>query len=132
MGSADIYEAVEQLPEIVESMVIGVDEPDGGYWMPLFVTLAPDATLDEQLRTRIRSAIREHASPRHVPDDVIAAPGIPHTRTGKKLEVPVKRLLSGTVTGRAFDAGSVDDPDLIDWYLDQGRARRSGGRDSDG
>jgi acetoacetyl-CoA synthetase len=131
MGSADIYEAVEQLPEVVESMVIGVDEPDGGYWMPLFVTLAPDATLDEQLRTRIRSAIRAHASPRHVPDDVIAAPGIPHTRTGKKLEVPVKRLLSGSVTGRAFDAGSVDDPGLIDWYLEQGRAHRSGG-DSDG
>jgi acetoacetyl-CoA synthetase len=125
MGSADIYEAVEQLPEVVESMVIGIDEPDGGYWMPLFVTLAPDATLDEELRTRIRAAIRDHVSPRHVPDDVIAAPGIPHTRTGKKLEVPVKRLLSGAVPGRAFDAGSVDDPGLIDWYVAQGDARRS-------
>ena len=120
MGSADIYEAVEQLPEILEALVIGIDQPDGGYWMPLFVTLEPGTELDDALRARIRDAIRTHASPRHVPDDVFAAPGIPHTRTGKKLEVPVKRLLTGSVSGAAFDAGSVDDPGLIDWYLDVG------------
>jgi acetoacetyl-CoA synthetase len=124
MGSADIYEAVEQLPEVVESMVIGIDEPDGGYWMPLFVTLADGVSLDEDLRARIRSAVREHASPRHVPGDVIEAPGIPHTRTGKKLEVPVKRLLTGSVTGAAFDAGSVDDPGLIDWFVAEGERHR--------
>ena len=117
MGSADIYEAVEQIPEITEAMVIGIDEPDGGYWMPLFVTLADGVELDDALRARIRDAVRTHASPRHVPDEVVAAPGIPHTRTGKKLEVPVKRLLQGGVSGAAFDAGSVDDPGLIDWYL---------------
>ena len=122
MGSADIYEAVEQLPEIVESMVIGIDEADGGYWMPLFVVLAEGAALDDDLRARITASIRSHASPRHVPDEVIAAPGIPHTRTGKKLEVPVKRLLQGT--GGAFDPGSVDDPGLIDWYVEAGRRHR--------
>jgi acetoacetyl-CoA synthetase len=124
MGSADIYEAVEQIPEITEAMVIGIDEADGGYWMPLFVTLAEGTELDDPLRLRIRDAIRNHASPRHVPDDVFAAPGIPHTRTGKKLEVPVKRLLQGSVSGTAFDAGSVDDPDLIDWYLEVGTRHR--------
>ncbi len=124
MGSADIYEAVEQLPEITEALVIGIDQPDGGYWMPLFVTLEPGAELDDALRARIRDAIRTHASPRHVPDEVFAAPGIPHTRTGKKLEVPVKRLLTGSVSGDAFDAGSVDDPGLIDWYLAVGRRPR--------
>ena len=126
MGSSDIYEAVEQLPEITESMVIGVEQDDGGYWMPLFVVPADGVDVDEHLRDRIKAAIREHASPRHVPDEVITAPGIPHTRTGKKLEVPVKRLLQGTATGAAFDAGSVDDPDLIDWYLDAGRRHREG------
>jgi acetoacetyl-CoA synthetase len=120
MGSADIYEAVEQIPEITEALVIGIDRPDGGYWMPLFVTLEPGTELDDALRTRIRDAIRTHASPRHVPDDVFAAPGIPHTRTGKKLEVPVKRLLQGSVEGAAFDAGSVDNPELIAWYLNVG------------
>jgi acetoacetyl-CoA synthetase len=125
MGSADIYAAVEQIPEITEAMVIGIDEADGGYWMPLFVTLRADAHLDDGLRSRIKTAIREHASPRHVPDEVFAAPGIPHTRTGKKLEVPVKRLLQGT-SAAAFDAGSVDDPELIDWYVEIGKRHRGG------
>ncbi|HEY2298650.1 MAG TPA: acetoacetate--CoA ligase [Jatrophihabitans sp.] len=124
MGSADIYEAVEQIPEITEAMVIGIDQADGSYWMPLFVTLEPGRALDDALKSRIRDAIRRHASPRHVPDDVFAAPGIPHTRTGKKLEVPVKRLLQGNVSGAAFDAGSVDDPALIDWYLEMGDQHR--------
>lgn len=124
MGSADIYEAVEQIPEIAEAMVLGVDEADGGYWMPLFVTMRDGVQLDDALRERIRTQIRRHASPRHVPDEVYAAPGIPHTRTGKKLEVPVKRLLQGSVAGRAFDAGSVDDPSLIDWYLSIGEQHR--------
>jgi acetoacetyl-CoA synthetase len=126
MGSADIYAAVEQIPEITEALVIGVDEPEGGYWMPLFVTLRPGSELDDALRGRIRAAIREHASPRHVPDEVYAAPGIPHTRTGKKLEVPVKKLLQGATTTSTFDAGSVDDPDLIGWFVDVGNRHRSG------
>ena len=124
MGSADIYAAVEELPEITEALVIGVDEPDGGYWMPLFVTLRTGAELDDELRGRIRTAIREHASPRHVPDEVFAAPGIPHTRTGKKLEVPVKRMLQGSAPAGAFDAGSVDQPELISWFLDVGERHR--------
>jgi acetoacetyl-CoA synthetase len=126
MGSADIYAAVEQLPEITEALVIGVDQPDGGYWMPLFVTLRPGAELDDELRARIRSAIREHASPRHLPDEMYAAPGIPHTRTGKKLEVPVKRMLQGAATAGAFDAGSIDDPALINWFQDVGQRHRNG------
>jgi acetoacetyl-CoA synthetase len=125
MGSADIYEAVEQIPEITEALVIGVEETDGGYWMPLFVTLQSGAELDDALRARIRAAIREHASPRHVPDEVYSAPGIPHTRTGKKLEVPVKRMLQGTATGSTFDAGSVDQPDLIDWFVAVGERHRA-------
>jgi acetoacetyl-CoA synthetase len=125
MGSADIYAAVEQLPEVAEAMVLGIDEPDGGYWMPLFVALAPGCALDDALQVRIKTAIREHASPRHVPDEILAAPGIPHTRTGKKLEVPVKKLLQGRGSG-TFDPGSVDDPALIDWYVAVGRARRPG------
>jgi acetoacetyl-CoA synthetase len=126
MGSADIYEAVEQIPEITEALVIGVEETDGGYWMPLFVTLQSGVSLDDALRARIRSAIREHASPRHVPDEVVAAPGIPHTRTGKKLEVPVKRMLQGSATGATFDAGSVDQPELIDWFVAVGERHRGG------
>ena len=120
MGSADIYEVVESLPEIAEAFVLGVDGPDGKYWMPLFVTLVPGATLDDDLRSTIASSIRTRLSPRHVPDEVIEAPGIPHTRTGKKLEVPVTAILAGR-SGVDVDPRSIDDPGLIDWYSERGR-----------
>ncbi len=71
LGSADIHDAVERLPEITEALVIGAEEPDGGYWMPLFVVLAAGVTLDDTLREKIKEAIRTGASPRHVPDEII-------------------------------------------------------------
>ncbi|WP_345344603.1 acetoacetate--CoA ligase [Rhodococcus olei] len=116
MGSADIYQAVESLPEVSEALVIGAEQPDGGYWMPLFVVLADGADLDDALKDRIRAVIREQASPRHIPDEIIVAPGVPHTRTGKKLEVPIKRILQGADATAIVDRTAVDDPDLIDWY----------------
>ncbi|MER5885360.1 acetoacetate--CoA ligase [Streptomyces sp. NPDC001941] len=124
MGSADIYEVVERLPEVRESLVIGLEEPDGGYWMPLFVHLAEGATLDDGLRERIRAAIRANLSPRHVPDDIIEVPGVPHTLTGKRIEVPVKRLLQGTPLARAVNAGSVDDVSLLGFYEELARTRK--------
>ncbi|MEV4340225.1 acetoacetate--CoA ligase [Streptomyces sp. NPDC049590] len=123
MGSADIYEVVERLPEIRESLVIGVEQPDGGYWMPLFVHLAPGAVLDEALRDRVRQAIREQLSPRHVPDEIIEVPGIPHTLTGKRIEVPVKRLLQGTPLDKAVNPGSIDDLALLGFYEELARRR---------
>ncbi|MGX2998419.1 acetoacetate--CoA ligase [Streptomyces sp. JNUCC 64] len=123
MGSADIYEVVERLPEIRESLVIGVELPDGGYWMPLFVHLAPGAALDDALRARIARALREDLSPRHVPDEIIEVPAVPHTLTGKRLEVPVKRLLQGTPLDRAVNPGSVDRIDLLHFYADLSHRR---------
>jgi acetoacetyl-CoA synthetase len=116
MGSADIYQAVERLPEVAEALVIGAEQSDGGYWMPLFVVLADDAELTEELRDRIKDTIRTEVSPRHVPDEIIVAPGVPHTRTGKKLEVPIKKLLQGADPGRVVEQSAVDDPALLDWY----------------
>jgi acetoacetyl-CoA synthetase len=124
MGSADIYEVVERLPEIRESLVIGLEEPDGGYWMPLFVHLAEGAALDDALRARIKQSIRENLSPRHVPDDIIEVPGVPHTLTGKRIEVPVKRLLQGTPLAKAVNPGSVDDLGLLGFYEDIARNRK--------
>lgn len=128
MGSADIYAAVETIPEVVEALVIGAEQPDGTYWMPLFVVLDEGATLDEPLVQRIRTAIREKASPRHVPDEVIAVPGIPHTRTGKKLEVPVKRILQGAPAERVANPEAVDDAGLLRPFLDLARARSAPAR----
>ncbi|GAB2652060.1 acetoacetate--CoA ligase [Gordonia jinhuaensis] len=122
LGSADIYDAVEDMPEIIESLVIGA-ELDGGhngagdYWMPLFVVLADGVELDDDLRKRISETIRTSASPRHVPDDVIAVPAIPHTRTGKKLEIPVKRLIQGRPLGKVIGVDTVDDPDALQYFV---------------
>ena len=77
MGSSDIYQAVEALPEVAEALVLGIEQPDGGYWLPLFVRLADGAVLDEELTDRIRSAVRTQASPRHVPDEVLEVPADP-------------------------------------------------------
>ncbi|MDO3649797.1 acetoacetate--CoA ligase [Nocardia mangyaensis] len=116
MGSADIYQVVEHFPEIAEALVIGAEQPDGGYWMPLFVVLAPGAELTEELKTRLCAAIRTEVSPRHVPDEIRETPGIPHTRTGKKLEVPIKKLFQGADPSRVVERSAVDDPALLDWY----------------
>lgn len=124
MGSADIYEAVERLPEIQESLVIGLEEPNGGYWMPLFVHLADGAVLDDALRDRIKRTIREQLSPRHVPDEIMEIPAVPHTLTGKRLEVPVKRLLQGTDLAKAVNPGSVDNAALLTFYAELGRDRK--------
>lgn len=121
MGSADIYQSVERLPEIAEALVIGAEQPDGGYWMPLFVVLADGVSLTDELTDKIKQTIRTEVSPRHVPDEVIVAPGIPHTRTGKKLEVPIKKLFQGADAAKVVERTAVDDPDLLDWYVTQRR-----------
>lgn len=123
MGSADICEAAESLPEVTEALVVGVEEPDGGYWMPMFVTLADGTRLDDGLCAQIKTAVRDKVSARHVPDDVIHAPGIPHTLTGKKLEVPVKNILRGATA--AAQVSAVDRPELLDFYRAVGADRRA-------
>ncbi|NYJ05191.1 acetoacetate--CoA ligase [Petropleomorpha daqingensis] len=123
MGTADIYAAVETIPAVVDCVVLGVEQPDGGYWMPLFVQLAPGEELTDALVAEITQAIRTTASPRHVPDEVIAVPGVPHTRTGKRLEVPLKRLFQGVDPAKAVNRGAVDDASLVDHFLDLARRR---------
>lgn len=117
LGSGDIYDVVEHQPEVLESLVIGVERPGGGYWMPLFVVLAEGVELDDALRMKINSAIRTETSPRHVPDEIIAVPAIPHTRTGKKLEVPIKRILQGARPDDVLSRDAVDDPSAIDFFV---------------
>lgn len=121
MGSAEIYNAVEGLAEVQDCLVVGCELDDGGYWMPLFVSLHDDAELDDDLRQRIVSAIRSGASPRHVPDDVIAVPGIPRTMTGKRLEIPIKRILLGAKPSDVLTPSAVDRPDLLDVFVGHAR-----------
>jgi hypothetical protein len=123
LGSAEIDEALQSVPQILDALIVGVDEPGGGYWMPLFVVLAGEATVDTPLKNTVGKAIRDHASPRHVPDDIIAVPVLPHTRTGKRLEVPVKRLLQGAEPAAVVDPGAVDYPDALAAFTRLGARR---------
>ncbi|MFC9360730.1 acetoacetate--CoA ligase, partial [Rhodococcus sp. NPDC057014] len=125
LGSAEIYQAVEKLPQIEDSLIVGVDEPDGGYWMPLFVVLAPGSELNAELRERINAGIRSQASPRHVPDEIIEVRSLPHTRTGKKIEVPIKRILQGADREAVLSVDALDDPASVGQFVTLGEARRA-------
>lgn len=114
IGTAEIYQAVERLDEVTEALAVGVDSREGEYWLPLFVVLKPGLTLDLDLVGLINETIRRQASPRHIPDDIIEVPGIPHTLTGKKLEVPVKRVLQGLPA--KIDRDAVDRPELLEVF----------------
>ena len=111
LGSADIYDVVDKLPQVSEALVIGAELGDGAYWLVLFIVLADRAVLTSELTRAIKAAIAAQASPRHVPDDIIAVPAIPHTRTGKKLEIPVKRLIQGYPLDQVASRDAVDDYD---------------------
>jgi acetoacetyl-CoA synthetase len=95
MGTSEIYRAVEAVPEVADSLVVDLEGQGGASWMSLFVVLAPGAALDDPLVARIKAGIRAACSPRHVPDEVVAVEGVPRTLSGKKLEVPVKKILLG-------------------------------------
>ena len=117
MGTAELYAVVEGLPEVADSLVVHLEGDDGGPGrLVLFVAPAAGAALDDELRDRIAKALRAELSPRHVPDEIHAVPGVPRTLSGKKLEVPVKRILQGADPERAASRGSLANPDVLDAY----------------
>ena len=126
LGSADIYDVVDKLPQVSEALVIGAELGDGAYWLVLFIVLADRAVLTGELTRAIKAAIAAQASPRHVPDDIIAVPAIPHTRTGKKLEIPVKRLIQGHPLDQVASRDAVDDYDALAQFTAYVGRRRAG------
>ena len=123
IGSADIYEAIDPMPELKDSLVVGVEEADGAYWMPLFVVPDQPDTDRTALTEALRRRIREQASPRHVPDEVVYLERLPHTMTGKRLEVPVKRILQGSDPETVANPASVDDREALLQFVDIARGR---------
>ena len=95
IGTSEIYSAVESLPEIADSLVVGLEQPGGRYHMPLFVVLRDGFALTDDLTKRIKQTLRTQFSPRHVPDAVYQINEVPYTISGKKLETPIKKILSG-------------------------------------
>ena len=131
IGTSEVYRAVESIPEVIESLAVELEEPGEEGKLVLFVTLAPGWKLDPELDSKIRGRIRSDLSPRHVPDEVIEAPAIPKTLSGKKLEVPVKRILMGGDPSKVVNRDSLADPGAVDFYVDlakqwERRRRRAG------
>jgi acetoacetyl-CoA synthetase len=119
LGTAEFYAVVEELPEIADSLVVHLEDSEGGPGrLLLFVAVADGAVLDETLRARVRAALREQLSPRHVPDVIAEVPAIPRTLTGKKLETPVKKILQGRPVAEVIDASAVTDSDAIRAFTD--------------
>jgi acetoacetyl-CoA synthetase len=122
VGTSELYAVVEALPEVADSVVIHLDEGDQ---LILFVALRPEAILDDALEDRIRTALRTSLSPRHVPDRIVGVPGVPRTLSNKKLEVPIKRILTGTPPEVAASRGSLANPESLDAFVEL--ARNEGG-----
>lgn len=125
LGSADIYAIVDAIPGVRESLVLGIELPDAGYWMPLFVVLDDGCQLDDDMRAAITERLRREGSPRHVPDEIIAVPALPHTRTGKKIEVPLKRILIGANPGEVLSTAAVDDLASLEPFIALARWRNA-------
>jgi acetoacetyl-CoA synthetase len=126
-GTAEFYRVVEGLDEVVDSLVVDVSDPGGEGRLLLFVVLRPEVELDDGLRRRIRAAVRADLSPRHVPDRIQAIAEVPRTLSGKKLEVPVKRVLAGTPVERAVSEGALANPKAIHEVVALARDAREDG-----
>ncbi len=125
LGTGEFYAVVQELDEVVDSLVVHLEDPEGGPGeLLLFVVLSEGLSLDDPLRARIVGALRGALSPRHVPDAVVAVPAVPYTRTGKKLELPVKRILLGTPPDQVAARDALSDPAAIDAFVAYAAARR--------
>lgn len=117
IGTAEIYRALDTLPGIEDALIVNLDLPGGKFFMPLFVKLTKDAALDDALVARISECLRKACTPRHVPDKVYRVDAIPMTLTGKKMEVPVRKILLGVPEARAANRSAMADPAALDWFV---------------
>lgn len=125
IGSAEIYRTLEGIDAVADSLIVCIEEPGGGFYMPLFVAMREGVELDEAMVETIRRRLRDERSPRHVPDEIHAAPAIPYTLTAKKMEVPVRKLLMGWPAEKAYSADAMRDRGAMDWFVDFAESRRA-------
>jgi acetoacetyl-CoA synthetase len=121
MGTSEIYRAVLAVPEVVDALVVDLPRENTDGWMPLFVVLREGAELDDELVSAIRKRVREDCSPRHVPNEIRQIDAVPRTLSGKVLEVPVKRILTGTPAEQAASRESLANPEALDYFVEMAR-----------
>jgi acetoacetyl-CoA synthetase len=131
LGTGEFYPVVEALDEIVDSLVVHLEDRDGGPGeLILFVVVAEGVVVDDALRARIAAELRGALSPRHVPDTLEAVPAIPRTLTAKKLELPVKRILLGTPAAEVASRDALADPRALEAFVAYAARREAAGGSS--
>ena len=118
MGTSEIYRVVESFPEVIDSLVADLELLGRESYLVLFVILREGDTLDDGLLRRIKQKIREDISPRHVPNDIFPILAVPYTLSGKKMEVPVRRILLGQQPDRVVNPGAMRNPESIQYFID--------------
>jgi acetoacetyl-CoA synthetase len=118
IGTAEIYRSLAMIEEVDDALIVNLDLPGGKFFMPLFVKLKGELTLDESLARRMAEQLRRDYSPRHVPDKIYQVRAIPYTLTGKKLEVPVRRILMGMDPEKAANRAALMNPAALDYFID--------------
>lgn len=125
IGTSEIYRALDKVEEIKDSLIVCIEEINGSFWMPLFVTMKSGHALTTEIRQKINNILRGNYSPRHVPDEIIVVPDIPYTISGKKTETPVKKILMGKDPVKVISAGSLRNPASMDPFVSLAQKRLS-------
>jgi acetoacetyl-CoA synthetase len=128
IGTAEVYRILDRVDEVVDALIVCLEEEGGAFYMPLFVKLAPGVTLDANVRDTIVARLRTEGSPRHVPDEIVEVPAIPYTLTGKRMEIPVRRLLAGAAPESVASPDAMMDPRALAFYVAFARERRPDSR----
>ncbi len=118
IGTAEIYRSVCAVAGVEDALIVNLDLPGGKFFMPLFVKLAEGRVLDEALRKEINDHLRREYTPRHVPDRIFEVPLIPYTISGKRMEVPVRRILSGSPIAKAANRDAMANPKALDYFIE--------------
>ena len=121
MGTSEFYRVIEEMDEVQDSLVIDTGRPNEQGQLLLFLKLSDGVGLDEELQGRIRTRLRQLLSPRHSPDQIFAIPEVPKTLNDKKLEVPVKRIITGAVAGQVINRDAMSNPESIDFFVEFGK-----------
>ena len=117
MGTSELYSAVEALPEVIDSMVIDLEYLGRESYMPLFVVLRAGLTLDDALKSTLNNAIKTALSPRFIPNEIFQVSEIPRTLSGKKQELPIKKLMLGQPLEKVVNKDAMANPACLDWYV---------------
>jgi len=118
IGTSEIYRAVNKIEEVEDALIVNLEQEEGKHYMPLFVKMKPNKKLDDTVKSKINSQLKNDYSPRHVPDDIIEVSDIPYTISGKKMEAPIKKILLGMPIKKSINFDAMRNPESVKYFID--------------